>query len=122
MVPASVPKRPPAGGRPTETATEWTDRGLDFAGQKRYDEAIANYQKVLALDDKYAAAYDNWGEALSDQNKNDEAIVKLKKAIELDPTLADAYVNAANTYTKMKEPDNASLMMEKARALQSAGK
>jgi Tfp pilus assembly protein PilF len=61
--------------------------------QKKYDEAIAKYQKAIELDPKYADAYNGWGTVLGDQKKPDEAIAKYQKAIELNPKIAFAYNN-----------------------------
>jgi tetratricopeptide (TPR) repeat protein len=65
--------------------------GVVLYEQKKYDEAIAKYQRAIVLNPKLALPYYNWGNLLDDQKKYDEAIAKYQKAIELDPNDADAY-------------------------------
>ncbi len=52
--------------------------------QKKYNEAVAKYQKAIKLDPKYVFPYVGWGNALYLQTKYDEAIAEYQTAIELD--------------------------------------
>jgi tetratricopeptide (TPR) repeat protein len=51
------------------------------------DRAIADYDKTIALDPKYAIAYDNRGIAYKAKGDNDRAIADHNEAIRLDPKL-----------------------------------
>ena len=55
--------------------------GIVLYDQKKLDEAIACFRRVIQLDPKYAYAYNNLGTALYDQKKLDEAIACFKRAI-----------------------------------------
>jgi tetratricopeptide (TPR) repeat protein len=85
--------------------------------QKKYDEAIAKYQKSIELDPKDAVPYYNWGNALQEQKKYDEAIAKYQKSIELDPSYAAAYNNWGNALREQKKYDEALTKFAKAREL-----
>jgi superkiller protein 3 len=61
--------------------------------QKKLDEAIAAYRKVIQLDPQNVYAYNDLGNALKDQKKLDEAIAAYRKAIELDPNFGFAHYN-----------------------------
>jgi len=85
--------------------------------QKKYDEAIAKYQKAIELDPKSAAPYNGWGNVLYDQKKYDEAIAKYQKAIEFDPKSAFAYNNWGNVLRAQGKDDAAAVKFNKAAEL-----
>lgn len=87
-----------ATGQPTLSATEYNRRGSEYNSQGQYDLAIADLNKAIEMDPKYAAAHNNRGYAYLKQNKYDLAIADLNKAIELDPKAAIAYNNRARSY------------------------
>jgi Flp pilus assembly protein TadD len=71
------------------------------------DEAIACYQKAIALDAKYAPAHNNLGLALQRAGKVDEAIACFREALALVPTYARAHNNlgaALGRKGKVDEP------------------
>ncbi len=82
--------------------------------QKKYDEAIAKYQKAIELDPKYAFPYNGWGNVLNQQKKYDEAIAKYQKAIELDPKYAFPYNGWGNVLNQQKKYDEAIAKYQKA--------
>lgn len=59
--------------------------GLALQALKRLDEALASYDKALALKPNYADAYINRGNALKDLNRLDEALASYDKALALKP-------------------------------------
>ncbi len=61
---------------------------LDLKGQTA--EAIAHYQRALAIDPHYVEAYTNLGNALKHLGRTDEAIAQYKKALEVDPSYGKA--------------------------------
>jgi tetratricopeptide (TPR) repeat protein len=71
------------------------------------DEAIADYDKVIRLDPKSAAAYNNRGIVYQDKRQYDKAFSDYDEAIRLDPKYAAAYVNRGNTHQDKEEYDNA---------------
>ena len=52
------------------------------------DQAIADYTQAIALDPKYAVAYNNRGIAYCDKGDLDQAIADYTQAIALDPKYA----------------------------------
>ena len=61
------------------------DLGVALKGKGQLDEAIACYQKAIALDPKDAKPHNNLGLALYDKGQLDADIACYKKAVELDP-------------------------------------
>ena len=55
-------------------------------GARKWDEAVAAYQKAVALNPKAGAAYNSLGYAQLAQNHPDEAIAAFKKYAEINPT------------------------------------
>src|SRR5262249_4505609 len=77
-----------------------------LSAQKKLDEAIAEYRKVIELDPKSqfaAGAYFSLGKALEEQGKLDETLACFRKAVELDPSLALAHSCLAWLLTNCRE-------------------
>ena len=72
-----------------------------------YDKAIADYNKTIALNDKFAWPYHNRAVALGRLGRWDEAIVDYGRAVELDQRYADAYNGRAWAYCQIKNFDAA---------------
>ncbi|WP_375496211.1 tetratricopeptide repeat protein, partial [uncultured Nostoc sp.] len=83
----------------------------------KLDEAIANYQKAIQLDPKYAGAYNGLGNVLYEQEKLDEAIANYQKAIQLDPKDATTYHNLGMMLGNQKKLDEAVAAFQKALTL-----
>ena len=60
---------------------------------KRLEEALASYDKAIALKPDYAEAFNNRGIALRQLKRFDEALASYDKAIALKPDYADAFNN-----------------------------
>jgi len=91
--------------------------GYVLSEQKKYDEAVAMYQKAIELDPKDVLPYDNWGITLYAQKKYDEATVKFQKAIELDPKYAYTYRNWGTMLYEQKKYDDAASKYQRASEL-----
>ncbi|MEO5871358.1 MAG: tetratricopeptide repeat protein, partial [Gemmatimonadaceae bacterium] len=65
---------------------------LLFADGK-VDEAIAHYERSLALDPGYAEGHNNLGVALASKGRLDEAVAHYQRALELRPAYAEAHGN-----------------------------
>ncbi len=63
------------------------DRAMMADRAKRYDEAEADFRKVLAVDPDNALTLNNFGFMLADRGvKLDEALAMIRKAVQLEPT------------------------------------
>ena len=82
-------------------------------GEETY-KAIADYDKAIELDPKFAAAYNGRGNAWYVKQEYDKAIADYDKAIELDPKLAAAYNDRGNAWYAKQEYDKAIADYDKA--------
>ncbi len=97
-----------------EAASPYNDRGFAYATKGEFDNAIADYNKVIELDPNDAMAYNNRGIAHSLKGELENAIADFDKAIELDPNYTDAYINRGATYADKGELDKAIADFDKA--------
>ncbi len=67
--------------------------GAALAAQKRFDEAMAHYQKALEIDPTYTLAYNAIGFAWADQGRPDKAVAQYRKALAINPGDPEAYRN-----------------------------
>jgi tetratricopeptide (TPR) repeat protein len=61
----------------------------------RLDEALASYDKAIALKPDYAGAFSNRGLALHELKRLDEALASYERALSVRPDYADAHWNEA---------------------------
>ena len=71
-------------------------RGNVLVELERYEEAMEQFRKALALDPAYAPAHVGLGNALGNLNQDEEAMEQFQKALALDPTYAPAHNSWAN--------------------------
>jgi tetratricopeptide (TPR) repeat protein len=88
--------------------------GIVLYNQKKYADAIAEYQKAIELDPKYAPPYNNWGVVLDDRGIYDEAIAKYQRTIKLDPKNPAPYNNWGFVLYQCKRYDEATAKYQKA--------
>ena len=67
-------------------ATAYTNRGLAYYDKGEVDRAIADFDKVIALDPNNADAYSNRGNAYDEKGEFDRAIADFRRALEIDPS------------------------------------
>jgi len=82
-------------------------KGVGFIRHDKFNEAITEFNKVIAINPESANAYYNLGFAYDKKGDLAEAISNFSKAIEIDPTLTDAYYNRAFAYYKKGNFNNA---------------
>lgn len=78
---------------------ELLDKGIESFANKRHDEAMTFFDKVIANNPKRAvcaAAYYNKGVVLESLGEYSKALEMYERAINLDPKLVPAYNNKAN--------------------------
>ena len=67
------------------TVEETYDAGDKLKEEGKLDEAIAEYQKCLEIDEDYALAHAALGVALQKVGKNEEAVKHAQRVCELEP-------------------------------------
>lgn len=67
---------------------------LEFVGQERYDDAVAMFEEVLALDPNYVAAYHQLGLLYARMNNNAGALKILEQGIRIAESTGDRHARA----------------------------
>jgi len=83
---------------------------------RRIEEALASYDKAVALKPDYAEVYSNRGIALHDLKRSEEALASYDRAIALQPDYAEAYNNRGNALQDLKRWEEALASYERALA------
>ncbi len=69
----------------------WNERGRDFAGRERYDEALACYDHALAIRGGDPELWVDRGRTLRQLDRLGEAEAALREAVRLEPDSASAH-------------------------------
>ena len=80
-----------------------SNRGNALRDLKRFEEALANCDRAIALDPDHIGAWINRGIALAELKRFDEALASYNQAIEIEPEHAAAFYNRANTLRELRE-------------------
>ncbi|PIQ97683.1 MAG: aminomethyltransferase [Nitrospinae bacterium CG11_big_fil_rev_8_21_14_0_20_56_8] len=89
-----------------------------YKQEENLDQPIGLLREAIALDSKYAAAYEALGVFLSKQDKLDEAISLMKRLVEIDPTEIMAHSNLSIYYMKQGRIEDAENEKAEATAIQ----
>jgi tetratricopeptide (TPR) repeat protein len=73
----------------------------------RTDEAIAHYQRAIALRPDYAPAHGNMGAALRAKGRSADAVAAHRQALVLQPDNPDTHFNLANALLDLNRPQEA---------------
>jgi protein O-GlcNAc transferase len=103
-------------GKP-ELAEALLARGNMLQGLRRFEEALASYDKVIALAPEHADAFYNRGIALSELKRTKEAVASYDRAIALAPDYVLAFNNRGNTLQVLKHFEEAVASYDRAIAL-----
>ena len=95
-------------------------RGNAFAGLKRYDDALAAYDKALSIKPGLESAWLGRGNVFYDLKRPDEAFAAYDRALALKPDLAEAWLGRGNVLRALKRFDEAFAAYGKAIALEQA--
>ena len=82
-------------------------RLLPAANPGRYSEAIASYDRAIAINPNYSDAYYNRGLAYGNSGNLSKSIFDFNKAIEINPNDSDIYIARGSAYYKTKEYNRA---------------
>ena len=85
-----------------------------FQSKRQFDQAIADYSKIIELNPKIAQAYFYRGIVYALQAKQDQAIADFKKTIELNPKESSVYYNLACIYSVKKNVKDSCAWLERA--------
>ena len=72
-------------------AAFYNNRGILYAEQKKWDLALADFNKAIQINPNHASAYNNRGIFYNEQKKWDLALADFNKAIQINPNDAQAY-------------------------------
>jgi tetratricopeptide (TPR) repeat protein len=89
------------------SAAERVSRGMHYATQQRWDEALAEFSAALAQDPKKVDAYSNRAFVYYQKGQNDRAIADGTAALALNPRSGAAYVNRGLAYAATDRMDQA---------------
>ena len=76
-----------------ETARTHLDHGRACLDRGKYDDAIADYEKAIALDPKYALAYTIRALTYESNGEVERAIADFRKVLEIDSSDENAKNN-----------------------------
>lgn len=96
------------------------NRGIAEIETKRWDEAIADFERVITINPKIAQAYNSLGTAYSGLERYQEAIRKFDQAIVLNPNYANAYYGKGLTLLRMHLSKEAMTSMKKSCELKNS--
>ena len=93
---------------PIEQAETWFERASEWdADPAQWEDAIAAYRRVVAIDPTYAAAWNNLGLLLHRLGSYDDAEGAYAKALEHDPRCCEAAYNLGSLHEDRGELETA---------------
>jgi Flp pilus assembly protein TadD len=98
-------------------ATAHNKRGIEMARGGNLPEALAHFDRAVALKPDYAEAYNNRALILQDLNRLDDALASLDRALALTPDNARAHNNRGALLQDLNRFDEAIAAHEKALVL-----
>jgi len=99
---------------------EWTDKGIEFYDQGKFDEALKCFEKAIEIDPHNAGTWRNKGHVLVGLEKYDEAAEAFDEAIKLNPENANIWYDKALALETQGKRDEAILAYGKALELNPA--
>jgi TonB family protein len=97
------------------------EAGLKLSKEGKFEAAILEYKKALAIDPEQAFVLANLADTLARLNKDDEAVAAYEKAIRLKPGKAALYRNCGILLVKMGKGTESLEMFKKAAAINPSG-
>jgi tetratricopeptide (TPR) repeat protein len=127
---------PARGDSPSEIAAGYVQKGDDLTLQKRYLEALPEYEKAVATDPYNSIAWNKLGKAHMNTGRFQDAVLAFDRALTLDPYSIEAwnnkgdslamlgeYAEAISTYDRalLVNPNNLYALLKKGVCLQESG-
>jgi Flp pilus assembly protein TadD len=100
-----------------DDATAHNKRGIELARGGNLQDALAHFDKAVALKPDYAEAYNNRALILQDLNRPDDALASLDRTLALTPDNARAQNNRGAVLQDLRRFDEALAAHDKALAL-----
>jgi tetratricopeptide (TPR) repeat protein len=88
-------------------AQRFFDRGVEQYKERKYDEAMQTFDRAIAADPDFHAAYSLRAEIHRRRNELDAAIADYTSAIRTKPEQPEPYYNRAITHLDLGDPDHA---------------
>jgi tetratricopeptide (TPR) repeat protein len=101
-------------GRIPDCAEFHNNRGVALQMMKRFEEALASYDKAIALKSDYANAHFNRGTALKNLNRREDALASYDQALACKPDDAETQNNRAVLLQQLRRYDEAIASYDKA--------
>jgi tetratricopeptide (TPR) repeat protein len=95
----------------------WDGCGCALCQTEQYEEAIAAFDKAIALDSCYCQAWNNRGNALSGLKRQAMALASYDRAVALNPDYHQAWFNRGLLLAEMQAYGNALESYERAIAI-----
>lgn len=78
-------------------------RGAALGKAGRYDDAIADFNRALQINPRFAQAYANRGLVYRLKNDDANALADYNRALQVNPQYANAYVRRGNVYRRQNQ-------------------
>lgn len=93
---------------------DYLQRGRNYLIDKKYQDAITQIQKALAINPRDAFAYVTLGEAYGALGNNQQAVEYFRKALEIIPNYMEAYAGLGYVYIASGQQQEAVAIFQKA--------
>lgn len=98
----------------SQTAQEYSNKGSEKAKLQDYQGAIADYNKAIEINPKFAEAYSRRGNAKLKLQDHRGAMADYNKAAEVDPKYAKAYYNRGLLRISLDQKESGCMDLSKA--------
>lgn len=88
------------------------DRGLVYSNLRRYDDALADYNRAIELNPKFDRAFSNRGNLHAIRHSWQDAIADYDEAIDLNPLNIRARLNQAVTFREIGNYEEALICLD----------
>jgi tetratricopeptide (TPR) repeat protein len=95
----------------------YLNRGMSYFNNGDFELAEADFDQVISLDSKNAAAYHGKGMVKYDAGNYDDAVAEFTKSLKIDDSNPIVHFNMAMSYFRLNESDNACYHFNKSCAL-----